>query len=97
MVYPIPDDPGLRPAFWLLRESPPVYSTDGVQKFYDTAKRFRLRPIASLRDMFLSDQLNLRYYGVQPLVFKVICDALVDNTFVQKIDLKVQKINFKKR
>lgn len=88
-VYRIPNDPGLLPAFWLLRENPPIYSTDGIQKFYDTVKRTGLKPIGSLKDMFLTDQLNLRYYGLESPVMKAICEALVDNTFVRKLDLKV--------
>ncbi|XP_039303887.1 uncharacterized protein LOC105195831 [Solenopsis invicta] len=92
-VYRIPNDPGLLPAFWLLRENPPIYSTDGIQKFYDTVKRTGLKPIGSLKDMFLTDQLNLRYYGLESPVMKAICEALVDNTFVRKLDLKDNKLS----
>jgi len=90
-VYRVPNDPGLLPAFWLLRERPLVYSTDGVQKFYDMVKRLGLRSIGSLKDMFLTDQLNLRYYGLKSPVMRAICEALADNTFVRKLDLKVQQ------
>lgn len=90
-VYRVPNDPGLLPAFWLLREHPPIYSTDGVQKFYDTVKRTDLRPIGSLRKMLLADQLNLRYYGLKSPVMRAICEALTENTFVRKLDLKVQQ------
>lgn len=88
-VYQVPNDPGLLPAFWLLREYVPIYSTDGVQKFYDTVKRMGLRPIGPMKDMLLTDYLNLRYYGFPSPVMKGICDALADNTFVRKLDLKV--------
>lgn len=90
-VYQVPNDPGLRPAFWLLREHPPIYSTDGVQKFYDMVKRTGLRPIGSLKDMLVTDQLNLRYYGLESPIMKAICEALTDNSFVRKLDLKVQQ------
>lgn len=89
-VYKVPNDPGLLPAFWLLRESPPIYSPDGVQKFYDIVKHADLRSISSLKDMLLSDQLNLRYYGLKSSIMGAICEALADNTFVRKLDLKVQ-------
>ncbi|XP_071643371.1 uncharacterized protein [Temnothorax longispinosus] len=92
-VYMVPNDPGLLPAFWLLRERPPIYSPDGVQKFYDTAKRMGLRPIGPLKDMLMTDYLNLRYYGFGSPVMRVICDALADNTFVRKLDLKDNKLS----
>lgn len=90
-MYPVPDDPGLSPAFWLLRERPPIYGTDGVQKFYDAVKRAGIRSIASLKDMLLTDQIDLRYYGLESQVMKAICEALTDNTYVQKMDLRVEK------
>ncbi|KYN01950.1 hypothetical protein ALC62_07253 [Cyphomyrmex costatus] len=92
-VYQVPNDPGLLPAFWLLRERPPIYSTDGVQKFYDIVKRAGLRSIGSLKDMLLTDQLNLRYYGLNSPVMKAICEALADNTFVRKLDLKDNELS----
>lgn len=88
-VYQIPNDPGLRPAFWILREPPPIYSADGVQKFYDIMKHLGLRPISSLGKMLLNDQLNLRHYGLESAVIRAICEALADNTYVQTVDLKV--------
>lgn len=90
-VYQIPNDPGLLPAFWLTRTYPPTYSTNGVQKFYDAVKRTGLRSIGSLRDMLMTEYLNLRYYGYVSPVMKAICEALADNTYVQKLDLKVQR------
>ncbi|XP_018359771.1 PREDICTED: uncharacterized protein LOC108759020 [Trachymyrmex cornetzi] len=92
-VYQVPNDPGLLPAFWLLRERPPIYSTDGVQKFYDIVKRAGLRSIGSLKDMLLTDQLNLCYYGLKSPVMRAICEALADNTFVRKLDLKDNKLS----
>ncbi|KAG5322778.1 LR74B protein, partial [Pseudoatta argentina] len=92
-VYQVPNDPGLLPAFWLLRERPPIYSTDGVQKFYDIIKRAGLRSIGSLKDMLLTDQLNLSYYGLKSPIMKAICEALVDNTLVRKLDFKDSKLS----
>ncbi|XP_011878260.1 PREDICTED: leucine-rich repeat-containing protein 74A-like [Vollenhovia emeryi] len=92
-VYQVPNDPGLLPAFWLLREGPQSYSPDGVQKFYDAARRVGLRPIGSLKDMLMTDHLNLRYYGFGSPVMRAICDALADNTFVRKLDLKDNKLS----
>ncbi|KMQ89701.1 leucine-rich repeat-containing protein [Lasius niger] len=87
-VYQVPDDPGLSPAFLLLRERPPIYSANGVQKFYDIVKRSGLRPIGSLRNMLVSDQVNLRHYGLESSVIRAICEALADNTYVRTVDLK---------
>ncbi|KAG5311028.1 LR74B protein, partial [Acromyrmex insinuator] len=92
-MYQVPNDPGLLPAFWLLRERPPIYSTDGVQKFYDIVKRAGLRSIGSLKDMLLTDQLNLSYTGFKSPIMKAICEALTDNIFVRKLDLKDTKLS----
>ncbi|XP_072745692.1 uncharacterized protein [Anoplolepis gracilipes] len=92
-VYKVPDDPGLLPAFWLLRERPPIYSADGVQKFYDIVKRSGLRSIGSLKDMLLSDQVNLRHYGLESSVIKAICEALMDNTYVRIVDFKGNRLS----
>ncbi|XP_012216535.2 leucine-rich repeat-containing protein 74A-like isoform X2 [Linepithema humile] len=92
-VYRVPDDPGLSPAFWLLRERPPIYGTDGVQKFYDMVKRAGIRSIASLKDLLITDQIDLRYYGLESQVMRAICEALMDNTYVRKVDLKDNKLS----
>lgn len=96
-VYQVPDDPGLSPAFWLLRERPPIYPTDGVQKFYDTVKRTGIRPIASLKNLLITDQIDLRYYGLESQVMKAICEALTDNTYIRSVDFKVQKSNLQQQ
>lgn len=88
-VYPIPNDPGLVPAFSLLYEHPPSYDDGGVYKFYDAIKRYDLRPIKILKDMFVTDEINVRYYGLVPGIMKALYEALGDNNFVQKLDLKV--------
>lgn len=88
-VYQIPNDPGLLPAFWILHDPPPIYSADGVQKFYDIVKHSGLRPISSLGKMLLNEQLNLRHYGLELSVIRAICEALADNPFVQTVDLTV--------
>lgn len=88
-VYQVPVDPGLSPAFWLLRERSPIYSADGVQKFYDIVKRSGMRPIRSLRHMLVNDQVNLRHYGLESPVIRAICEALAENINVRTVDLKV--------
>lgn len=88
-MYPVPDDPGLLPAFWMLHEPPPIYAPDGIEMFHDAVKRWGLRSIGSLKDMLTTDEVNLRYYGVESRVMRAICEALANNIFVQRIDLKV--------
>lgn len=89
-VYPIPEDPGLLPAFWVLYQRPPDYSApDGVQAFHHAVKRWDLRSIGSFPQMLMTDEVNLRYYGIEMKTMRAICEALMNNAFVQKLDLKV--------
>lgn len=88
-MYPVPDDPGLQPALWVLHERQPFY--EGARKFYAAVKRSGARPIGLLRDMLETDELNLRYYGIESGVMEAICETLADSTFVQTIDLKVRQ------
>ncbi|KAL0102685.1 hypothetical protein PUN28_018180 [Cardiocondyla obscurior] len=91
-MYRVPNDPGLLPAFSQLRERPPIYGVNDVQKFYDIVKRMGSRPIGPVKDMLTTDYLNLRYYGFRSPVMKALCDTLANNTFVQKLDLKDNKL-----
>ncbi|XP_053985512.1 leucine-rich repeat-containing protein 74B-like [Hylaeus volcanicus] len=86
-MYPIPDDPGLVPAFWNIRESPTSYPDDGVAKLNDLIKVSKIQPIKSLDDMLLSSEINLQYYGVDPRIIRPLCEALMENTTVQTINL----------
>jgi len=88
-VYPIPRDPGLMPAFWVMYERSPLYSLDGIKLFEDTVKYWRVRSIGSVKNMLLTDEMNLRYYGVGTETMRVICQALRYNSDVMKLDLKV--------
>lgn len=89
-VYPVPPDPGLLPAFWLLYEHPAIYQDDYGRKYYDAAKRIGSRPIESLKHMLVTDEVNLRYYGLESRAMKAICEGLTSNTFVRRVDLKVR-------
>ncbi|XP_050460854.1 leucine-rich repeat-containing protein 74B-like [Cataglyphis hispanica] len=92
-VYQIPNDPGLLPAFWILHDPPPIYSADGVQKFYDIVKHCGLRSISSLGKMLVNDQLNLQHYGLELSVIRAICEALEENPYVQTVNLKGNKLS----
>lgn len=87
--YPVPEDPGLVPGFWVIHQPPVSYKDDGIQKFADTVNTMGLRPINSVKEMLRTDTLNLRYYGLDPRVVRPICEAIHNNTFVQTIDLTV--------
>ncbi|KAG7202660.1 hypothetical protein KM043_009835 [Ampulex compressa] len=87
-MYPIPDDPGLVPAFWIIYPREPIYKDDGVQKFYDIVKKSGIRPIRCLKEMLLSDKINLEYYGIESRAVKAICEAIENNTSIQTINLK---------
>ncbi|CAL7950041.1 unnamed protein product [Xylocopa violacea] len=86
-MCPIPDDPGLVPAFWTIHERMPTYADDGVMRFFDLAKASRIRPIQALEDMLLSDKINLQYYGINTRVVKPLCEALIKNPFVYTLNL----------
>jgi hypothetical protein len=88
-VYPIPSDPGLLPALEMMYERAPLYSLDGIKLFEDTVKYWRVRSIASIKNMFLTDEMNLRYYGIATETMRAICQALRYNSDVMKLDLKV--------
>lgn len=49
----------------------------------------RLRPISCLKNMFRTTEINLRYYGLDPRIFKAICHVLVENNMVEILDLRV--------
>ncbi|OAD60423.1 hypothetical protein WN48_05723, partial [Eufriesea mexicana] len=86
-AFPIPDDPGLVPAFWTIHERRITYPEDGVMKFFYLSKTSRIRPIKSLEDMLLSDKINLQYYGVNSRVIRPLCEALMKNPLVHTINL----------
>lgn len=89
-AFPIPDDPGLVPAFWTIHERQTTYPEDGVMKFFDLSKASRIRPIKSLEDMLISDKINLQYYGVDSRVIRPLCEALMKNPIVHTINLTVR-------
>ncbi|XP_076392049.1 uncharacterized protein LOC100877744 isoform X2 [Megachile rotundata] len=85
--FPIPDDPGLVPAFWTTQEYQAIYPEDGVQKFEDLIKMSGIRPIRSLKTMFMSDKISLQYYGVNSRIIRPLCEALMKNHSVETVDL----------
>lgn len=86
--YPIPEDPGIVPAFWILYPNPSTYETDGVKKFTDLITTMKLQPIRKISQMLKTDEINLRYYNLNPRAVRAICEALFYNTNVKSVDLK---------
>lgn len=86
--YPIPD-PDIKAAFWILYPSPPVYTSDGVEKFFDYVDILKLAPISSLKRQLKTDRVILKYYGVDPNVIQPLSQALLYNTTVKILDLQV--------
>lgn len=86
--YPTPEDPGLVPGFWVLFPKPPVYKSDGVQKFLDTVTTMKLHPINKLKKMLKTDEINLQHYGLDSRIIKALCDALISNTSVASLILE---------
>ncbi|XP_034935815.1 leucine-rich repeat-containing protein 74B-like [Chelonus insularis] len=86
-LYPIPEDPGLVKGFWILYPRPPEYNDDGLEKFINLTKTMKIKSIQRILPMFRTDELNLRYYNLDCRIMKVICEALLNNPFIKKIDL----------
>ncbi|XP_076234577.1 uncharacterized protein LOC143179303 [Calliopsis andreniformis] len=86
-MFPVPDDPGLVPAFWTLYETQDAYDDDGIRKFFDLTKKLNIKPIQTVKNMLLTDTINLQYYGVNPKVIKPLCEALMNNIFVTTVNL----------
>lgn len=89
-MFPIPEDPGLVPAFWTIYEDQDTYDDDGVEKFFSLTQKLKIKPIKALEDMLLTDKVNLQYYGVNSRVVKPLCEALMQNIYVCTINLAVK-------
>lgn len=88
-MFPIPDDPGLVPAFWTIQERRPSYADDGIMKFFDLVKTFYMRPIQAMEDMLRTNKINLQYYGLDSRIIKPLSEALMKNPTVNTINLTV--------
>ncbi|KAK0081580.1 hypothetical protein PV325_011923 [Microctonus aethiopoides] len=86
--YPIPEDPGLVPGFWILYPKPKEYEPDGVEKFKDLVDIMKLKPIEQIPKMLRSDKIDLKYYGVDSRIIRTICEATFNNTTVKTLDLE---------
>lgn len=87
--YPIPEDPGLVPGFWILYPKPKEYEPDGVEKFKDLVDIMKLKSIEQIPEMLRSNKIDLKYYGVNPRIIRAICEATFNNTTVKTLDLEV--------
>ncbi|CAG5051073.1 unnamed protein product [Parnassius apollo] len=91
-TYPAVIDPGIHEA--LLNPEPAnIYPNDGQELYLTLCKEAGLCPIASFYRQLLQNKINLRYYGVHPMAFKVISMALKLNKFVTILDLTDNWIN----
>ncbi|KAL2730996.1 leucine-rich repeat-containing protein 74B-like [Vespula squamosa] len=85
-VFPIPNDPGVAPAFWMIAAEE-IFEENGVYKFNEHLKSRGLKVIHTIADMLNTDCINLRYYGIDPRIVEIIYYALKNNASVQIIDL----------
>ncbi|XP_031833455.2 uncharacterized protein LOC116427359 [Nomia melanderi] len=86
VAFPVPDDPGVIPAFWIIRDHSDSY-TDCVDLFVDLVKRAKIQPIKAVEEMLLSNKIGLQYYGINPRIVRPLCEALMSNHTVEVIDL----------
>ena len=87
--YPIPKDPGLNKAFWILYPRPPIYNPDGIDKFFYIVKLLGLTPIECLKQQLKSNKVDLKYYGFDPEIVHALSEAMLFNTSVKSLDLQV--------
>lgn len=81
-------------ALWALHPTVIVYDDDGVDKFFDIARALKIKAIAKMREMLRSDEINLKFYGIDPRIVQAISEALELNTYVKRLDLEVlSKVN----
>ncbi|XP_078034384.1 uncharacterized protein LOC144468642 [Augochlora pura] len=85
--FPIPDDPGITPAFWILQEQTDSYSNHGVEFFKAMVEKAKLQHIKGLEQMLLSNKIDLQYYGMNPRIVRPLCEALMLNHTVDVVDL----------
>ncbi|XP_015175585.1 PREDICTED: ribonuclease inhibitor [Polistes dominula] len=83
--FPIPNDPGVGPAFQILaiQES---FEEGGIYKFDEHVRSKGLKVIQSIAKMLQTEYIDLRYYGIDPRIVEIICCALQNNASVHTID-----------
>ncbi|KAK2576460.1 hypothetical protein KPH14_005791 [Odynerus spinipes] len=85
-AYPIPNDPGISPAFSVLvtQES---FEEGGIYRFIDHVKSKGLKPIRSIVKMLETECIDLRFYGIDSRIVEIICYAVQNNASIQTIDM----------
>nr|XP_033338327.1 protein NLRC5 isoform X1 [Megalopta genalis] len=91
--FPVPDDPGITPAFWILQEQTDSYSNHGVQFFKALVEKAKLQHIKVLEKMLLSNKIDLQYYGINPRIVRPLCEALMMNHTVEIVDLTGNRLS----
>lgn len=90
--YPAVTDPGIVEA--LVDPEPNViYPDDGQELYLKLCKESGLCPISGFHRQLLQNNINLRYYGVQQMAFRIIAMSLKLNKFVSTLDLTDNWIN----
>ncbi|CAG4913168.1 unnamed protein product [Colias eurytheme] len=84
--YPGVTDPGIKEA--LLKPEPKViYPDDGQELYLALCKESNLCPIRAFYRELLTDKIDLKYYGINPMAFRAIALSLKYNKFVTVLDL----------
>ncbi|XP_076659686.1 uncharacterized protein LOC143362995 [Halictus rubicundus] len=85
--FPVPDDPGIIPAFWILQEHAESYIHDNVKLFQHMVRKTKLQPIKAIEKMLHSNKISLQYYGINPRTVRPLCEALMTNHTVEVVNL----------
>ncbi|KAJ8732506.1 hypothetical protein PYW07_015105 [Mythimna separata] len=84
--YPAILDPGIEEALFY-PEPKKKYDDDGQELYLDLCKKMNLIPIRIFHRALLEEEINLKYYGVNPVAVRAMCLALARNQNVTRLDL----------
>ncbi|XP_057338175.1 leucine-rich repeat-containing protein 74B-like isoform X2 [Microplitis mediator] len=84
----IPEDGGLRPGSWILFPKLPEDRSDDVEKFINLTEELKLPPIGQVPQMLKTNEINLKFYCLDPRTVKIISEALNCNTTVKILNLQ---------
>nr|XP_053625465.1 LOW QUALITY PROTEIN: leucine-rich repeat-containing protein 74B-like [Plodia interpunctella] len=90
--YPAVTDPGIKDAL-LHPEKPVIYPNDGQDLYLSLCEEMNKCPIKLFHKNLLSDEINLRYYCVDPFSVRAMAMALQYNKYVNRLDLTDNFLN----
>lgn len=84
--YPAVLDPGIQEALFT-PEKPVIYPDDGQELYLAVCSEMNICPVRKFHRGLITDEINLRYYCVNPLGVRPMTLALQYNKTVRRLDL----------